>query len=100
MYLPSAEDLADAAAASLAVTTSYIATGGSGETATLAAGVPGQIKMFAMTTDGGGNMVITVANAAWGGSGTITFGDVGDGCTLIYINSKWCCVGNNGCVFG
>ena len=99
IYLPSSEDLANAAAASLAVTTSYIVTGGSGETATLAAGVPGQIKMFAMTTDGGGDMVITVANAAWGGAGTITLGDVGDGCTLIYINSKWCCVGNNGCSF-
>ena len=99
IYLPSAEDLADAAAASLSVTTSYIVTGGSGETATLAAGANGQIKMFAMTTDGGGDMVITVANAAWGGAGTITFGDVGDGCTLIYVNSKWCCVGNNGCTF-
>jgi hypothetical protein len=99
IYLPSAEDLADAAAASLAVTTSFIATGGSGETATLAAGAPGQIKMFAMTTDGGGDMVITVTNAAWGGAGTITLNDVGDGCTLIYVNSKWCCVGNNGCTF-
>ena len=99
MFLPSAEDLSNGAAASLAVTTSYIATGGSGETATLAAGATGQIKMFAMTTDGGGDMVITVTNAAWGGAGTITFADVGDGCTLIYINSKWCCVGNNGCAF-
>jgi hypothetical protein len=99
MYLPSSEDLADAAAANLAVTTSYIATGASGETAQLAAGAAGQIKIFAMTTDGGGDMVITVANAAWGGAGTITFGDVGDGCTLIYVNSKWCCVGNNGCTF-
>ena len=99
IYLPSSEDLANAAAASLAVTTSYIVTGGSGETATLAAGVPGQIKMFAMTTDGGGDMVITVTNAAWGGAGTITLADVGDGCTLIYVNSKWCCVGNNGCAF-
>jgi hypothetical protein len=99
IYLPSSEDLANAAAASLAVTTSFITTGASGETATLAAGAAGQIKMFAMTTDGGGDMVITVANAAWGGSGTITFDDVGDGCTLIYVNSKWCCVGNNGCTF-
>ena len=99
IYLPSSEDLADAAAASLAVTTSYIVTGASGETATLAAGSNGQIKMFAMTTDGGGDMVITVANPAWGGSGTITFDDVGDGCTLIYVNAKWCCVGNNGCTF-
>ena len=101
MYLPSAEDLANGAAASLAVTTSYIVTGGSGETATLAAGAAGQIKMFAMTTDGGGDMVITVTNAGWktSGTGTITLGDIGDGCTLIYINSKWCCVGNNGCSF-
>jgi hypothetical protein len=101
IYLPSAEDLANAAAASLAVTTSYIVTGGSGETATLAAGATGQIKMFAMTTDGGGDMVITVSNAGWktSGTGTITLGDIGDGCTLIYINSKWCCVGNNGCTF-
>jgi hypothetical protein len=99
IYLPSSEDLADAAAASLAVTTSYIVTGASGETATLAAGANGQIKMFAMTTDGGGDMVITVTNAAWGGAGTITLDDVGDGCTLIYVNSKWCCVGNNGCTF-
>ena len=100
LALTSSEDLADGAAASLAVTTSYIATGASGETATLASGSPGQIKMFAMTTDGGGNMVITVTNPAWGGSGTMTFGDVGDGCTLIYVNSKWCCVGNNGVLFG
>ena len=99
IFLPSSEDLANAAAASLTKTVSFIATGGSGETATLAIGSAGQIQMFAMTTDGGGDMVITVTNAAWGGAGTITLADVGDGCTLIYINSKWCCVGNNGCVF-
>lgn len=99
LFLPSSQDLANGAAVSLAVTNTYIATGGSGETATLAAGANGQIKMFMMTTDGGGNMVITVTNPAWGGAGTMTFGDVGDGCTLIYINSKWCCVGNNGVVF-
>jgi hypothetical protein len=99
LLLTGSEDLASAAAVSLTTPVTYIATGGSGETATLAAGATGQVKMFAMTTDGGGNMVITVTNAAWGGAGTITFGDVGDGCTLIYTNAKWCCVGNNGCVF-
>jgi len=99
IYLPSAEDLADAGAASLAKTTSYIETGASGETATLAAGVEGQIKVFALTSDGGGDMVITVTNAAWGGSSQITLGDVGDACTLLYINSKWVCIGNNGCTF-
>jgi len=99
VYLPSKEDLADSGAVSSSVVTSYVETGASGETATLAAGVEGQLKVFAMTSDGGGDMVITVTNAAWGGSGTITLADVGDGCTLIYINSKWVCIGNNGCAF-
>lgn len=94
-----AEDLANAGAASLAVNTSYFATTGA-ETATLAAGVAGQIKVFAMTADGG-DMVITVTNAGWktSGTGTVTFNDIGDACTLQYINSKWYCIGNNGCAF-
>lgn len=99
IFLPSAEDLANTAAANLSVTSSYIATGATGETATLAAGATGQVKVFALTTDGGGDMVVTVTNAAWGGAGTITLADVGDACTLIYINSKWVCIGNNGCTF-
>jgi len=100
LFLTGSEDLASAAAASLTLPTSYFSTGGSGETATLAAGTNGQIKTFAMFADGGGDMVITVTNPGWGGSGTITFADVGDACTLQYINSKWFCTGNNGCVFG
>ena len=99
IYLPSSEDLGDAAAASLTKTTSYFSTG-SAETATLAAGVAGQVKVFAMFADTG-NMVITVANAGWktSGTGTITFDDIGDACTLMYINAKWFCIGNNGCSF-
>jgi hypothetical protein len=77
----------------------YFDTGASGETSTLSPGVSGQIMTFAMTTDGGGNMVTTVTNAAWGGAGTMTFADVGDGCTLQYVNSKWVCIGNNGVAF-
>lgn len=95
----SSEDLAASAAANLALTTSYFSTAAA-ETATLAAGVNGQIKTFAMyaTT---GDMVITVTNAGWktSGTGTITFDTIGDACTLQYINAKWFCVGNNGCVF-
>ena len=95
----SSEDLAASAAASLSLTTSYFSTAAA-ETATLAAGVQGQIKTFAMyaTT---GDMVITVTNAGWktSGTGTITFDTIGDACTLQYINAKWFCVGNNGCVF-
>jgi hypothetical protein len=99
IYLPSSEDLADAAAASLAVTTSYFSTAAA-ETATLAAGVAGQVKVFAMFADTG-DMVITVANAGWksSGTGTITFDDIGDACTLMYINAKWFVIGNNGCTF-
>lgn len=95
----SSEDLAASAAANLILTTSYFTTAAA-ETATLAAGVEGQVKVFAMVATGG-NMVITVTNAGWktSGTGTITFDAVGDACTLQYINSKWFCIGNNGCVF-
>ncbi len=93
------EDLAASGAANLALTTSYFSTSTS-ETATLAAGVNGQIKTFAMFADSG-DMVITVTNAGWktSGTGTITFDTIGDACTLQYINGKWFCIGNNGCVF-
>jgi hypothetical protein len=93
----SSEDLADTGAASISKTTSYFTTAAA-ETATLAAGVEGQIKVFAMVATAG-DMVITVTNPGWGGAGTITFDAAGDACTLQYINSKWFCIGNNGCVF-
>jgi hypothetical protein len=99
IYLPSAEDLADAAAASLTKTTSYFSTAAA-ETATLAAGSPGQVKVFAMYADSG-DMVITVTNAGWktSGTGTITFNAIGQACTLMYINSKWFCIGNRAATF-
>jgi hypothetical protein len=97
IYLPSKEDLGDTAAVSLAVTTSYFSTAAP-ETATLAAGYAGQVKVLAMYADSG-DMVITVTNPAWGGAGTITFNSVGDACTLMYINNKWFAIGQNGVVF-
>ena len=97
LILNGSESLADAAAANLSVTASYFTTVTT-STATLAAGTTGQVKTF-MMLNSGGNMVITVTNPAWGGSGTITFSDNGDACTLQYIASKWFCVGNNGAVF-
>jgi len=83
----------------LALTASYFSTAAA-ETATLAAGAEGQVKVFAMYADTG-DMVITVSNAGWktSGTGTITFDDIGDACTLMYINSKWFVIGNNGCTF-
>ena len=97
----SSEDLADAAGANLALTTSYFTTVAA-ETATLAAGVNGQIKVLAAANVSAGNMVVTVSNAGWKSSGTgnITFnGTYGVACTLQYANSKWYCIGNNGATF-
>jgi hypothetical protein len=101
IYLPSSEDLAASAGANLAVTTSYFSTS-SAETATLAAGATGQIKVFSAVDVTAGDMVITVSNAGWksSGTGTITFNARGESCTLQYTNSKWFCIGNNGCTFG
>ena len=103
----SSQNLTDTAAANLAVTTSYFSTVTS-STATLAAGVPGQIKTLAMYS-ASGNMRITVSNAGWktSGTGNILFTTTGQACTLQYINSnvaniaqsKWFCIGNNGATF-
>ena len=93
----SSEDVANVGVVNLGVSDSYFSTSGA-ETATLPAGVDGQVKVLAMNARVS-NMVITVTNPGWGGAGTITFNDVGDACTLKYINSKWFCIGNNGCIF-
>jgi hypothetical protein len=93
----SSENLTDTSAANLALTTSYFSTV-TASTATLAAGVNGQIKTFIMYEESG-NMVITVANPGWGGAGTITFNATGEACTLQYVNAKWFCIGNNGATF-
>jgi len=99
LFLTGSEDLASTAAANLRLTTSYFSTAAA-ETATLAAGTDGQVKVFAMAADSG-DMVITVTNAGWkaSGTGTITFDTIGDACTLLYTNSKWYVIGNNGVTF-
>lgn len=98
--LTSSESLAATNPVSLAVTTSYFTTGAA-ETATLAAGANGQIKILVAEDISLGNMVITVADAGWktSGSGTITFGTIGSACTLQCVVGKWFCIGNNGAVF-
>jgi hypothetical protein len=99
LFLTGSEDLAASGAASTTLTTSYFSTAAA-ETSTLAAGTDGQVKVFAMAADSG-DMVITVTNAGWktSGTGTITFDTIGDACTLLYSNSKWYCIGNNGVTF-
>lgn len=100
IYLPSSEDLAASAAANLSLTTSYFTTAAA-ETATLAAGSNGQVKVLAAVDVTSGNMVVTVSNAGWksSGTGTATFSARGQACTLLYVNSKWFCIGNNGVTF-
>ena len=100
IYLPSSEDLAASAGANLAVTTSYFSTSAA-ETATLAAGANGQVKVLAAANVTAGNMVVTVSNAGWkcSGTGTATFSARGQACTLLYTDSKWFCIGNNGVTF-
>lgn len=88
------EVLSDSSAVNLKVVSSYFSTTGAW-TATMSNGSLGQIKVLMMLADGG-NMVITVANAAWGGSGTLTFDTVGDACTLQFMANKWFVIGNNG----
>jgi hypothetical protein len=96
-YFTGSEDLVSGSAASLGKTASYF-TANTASTATLAAGKDGQTKAF-MHTAGADSMVITVANPGWTGAGTITFDDVGQACSLQYINNKWFCIGNNGATF-
>ena len=99
IYLPSSQSRVDTGAIDPATTATYITTTGAA-TATLAAGVNGQIKTIMMLADSG-DMVITVTNAGWktSGTGSITFSAIGNAVTLQYINSKWFCVGNNGTTF-
>lgn len=95
------EQVEDLASVSLSKTAGYFVTAENNLSSTLAAGTEGQIKVLAMDTFGGGNMVVTVTNPGWKttGTGTITFSQLGQACTLQYINNQWFCVGNNGPTF-
>ena len=90
----SSEDITNTAGANLALTTTYFTTAGA-ETATLAAGVSGQIKVFSAVDVTAGNMVVTVTNAGWksSGTGTITFSDRGQSAILQYTANKWFVIG-------
>lgn len=71
----------------------YIDTTGGPLTPSLTDGADeGFIKIFYMYFDGG-NCTLTVESAAWKGgpsfSGTITFNDVGDTCTLMWNLGSW-----------
>lgn len=84
----SQEDLAASAAVSLATTVSYFTTAAA-ETATLADGAEGQVKVLVAANVTAGNMVVTTASPGWGGAGTITFDGNGQTATLMYVQSAW-----------
>ena len=79
-----------------AITT--IATGAGALALSLAVGTSdGQLKFITMITDGGGAATITPTNLL--GYSTIALQDVGDSCTLLYLNSTsgWAVISNNNC---
>jgi len=86
---------ADAGAVSLNTLTTLVTTTGA-RAITLAAGTAGQIKIIAMTVDGG-DATLTPAGGILGGTTTITFNDVGDAVVLVFNGTKWTVVVNNGC---
>ena len=95
----SGDNVTNSGACSLATASSKFTPTGAW-TATLAAGVTGQIKEF-IVIGSGGSVAVTVTNAGWktSGTGIVTLSAIGSGCILRYADSKWYCVGNNGGVF-
>jgi hypothetical protein len=96
--LPSFEIITGNANCNLNLTTSIVNTTSS-ITANLAAGTAGQIKILAFGNAANGNCLVTVTNAAWGGSNIANVSIIGSAATFQYVNSKWFCVGNNGVTF-
>ena len=101
IYLPSNQSISGIGGLiSITTTATYVDASSSG-TGTLVAGVDGQIKTIMMAV-AGNSYTITVNNAGWktSGNGTLTMpSSIGVAVTLQYINSKWYCIGNNGCSF-
>jgi hypothetical protein len=84
--------LTAAGAVNLTTLTTTIASAGA-IALTLADGSPGQVKIISMITDGG-DATLTPTNLQ--GGTTLTFGDVGDTVTLVFVGTKWAIIGNTG----
>ena len=101
IYLPSNQSISGIGGViSLVTTATYVDASIIG-TGTLPAGTDGQLKTIMMAV-AGNSYTITVNNAGWktSGNGTLTMpSSIGVAVTLQYINSKWYCIGNNGCSF-
>ena len=81
-------------AVNVSTSITHLNTTGGSHAGGLADGTNGQIKIITMIADGG-DSVITPTNLANGS--TITFNDVGDTAMLIFTNTNWVVVSNNGC---
>jgi hypothetical protein len=95
--LPSSTTVA-ADVLAIPVTHQYVAktTGADAEALTLADGVPGQVLIVNLTTDGGGTGTLTPATAT--GFVSIAFADAGDQAVLKFIDSTvgWVILGASG----
>lgn len=96
--LPSVQLFAANGNVSIETTTTVITSSGN-LVGNLAAGIQGQIKILAYGNAVAGNTLITVEDAAWGGSDLANLSAVGSAATFQYINGAWFCVGNNGVTF-
>lgn len=80
------------------VTHGYVAktTGADAEALTLANGVPGQVLVINLVTDGGGDGTLTPTTKT--GFATIVFADAGDQAVLLYVNDDigWVIIGLSG----
>jgi len=87
------DDTSSAVNVTTSITHIDTVTAGGAHAGALADGTNGQIKIITMIADGG-DSVITPSNFANGS--TITFADVNDTVTLIFTNSNWVVLANNG----
>ena len=96
------EDLTIASAgtaASVEVVTSFITTNGDADedNATLADGIQGQVKIFAIAVEGAGGDTWKITPANLNGGSKISFdGVIGDGCTMLFDGTSWNIISNNG----
>lgn len=90
-----AEDTNSTASSAISLKTlvTSIVTAGA-ESRTLAAGVPGQIKVVRMETDGGDCTLTISGNPA--ASDVLTFNDALDFVVLLYADSQWLILVNSG----
>jgi hypothetical protein len=88
------DDTTTAVAVAQSITHIDTDTAGGAHAGTMADGTRGQIKIITLIADGG-DSVITPTNFANGS--TITLADAGDSITLVFTNSEWLVLANNGC---